>query len=224
MAASPPPWRVFDTPSAVASEGAAPAPGSAAPAIPLARLALLGVAALVAVLAVVVALTGAPSGGDVAALASDGPLATSGGGSLVVDIAGAVARPGVYRLPAGSRVGDAIAAAGGFAPGVAADAVAAALNLAEPVRDGQQIVVPSRLAAASAAPNGSGAAPAGGKVDLNHATSAELDALPGIGPATAAKIIASRAESPFRAVDDLRTRGLVGQATFDKLRDLVTVG
>lgn len=217
MAAAPPPWRVFDAPPAPET-----AASSSPPARPFARIALLGATAAIALVAVVIGVTGSPAG-TVVGPESAMPFASSDAGLLVVDVAGAVARPGVYRLPAGSRVGDAIAAAGGFAPGVSVDAVAAALNLAEPVHDGQQVLVPGRAATASGAPAGSNA-PAAGKVDLNRATSAELDALPGIGPATAVKIIASRAESPFRSIEDLRTRGLVGQAAFEKLRDLVTVG
>jgi competence protein ComEA len=137
---------------------------------------------------------------------------------------GGVARPGIYRLAAGARVGDAIAAAGGFGPRVDADRVAAQLNLAAPLRDGDRVVVPSRDDAAAVAGDGSGPRSSPGLVDLNHATAEELDALPGIGPATAAKIIAARAEAPFRTVDELRSRGLVGQKTFDKLKSLVTVG
>jgi competence protein ComEA len=162
------------------------------------------------------------------------------GQGLVVDVAGAVLHPGVYRLPAGSRVADAITAAGGFGPRV--DALAAqSLNLAAPLADGVQVRVPSRDDAAGrgaespgaggggsgAGGGGSGAgsgAAAGGPVDLNTATPAELDALPGIGPVTAAKIIASRQDRPFSAVADLQSRKLVGASTFAKLTGLVTVG
>jgi competence protein ComEA len=157
------------------------------------------------------------------------------GPGLVVDVAGAVLHPGVYHLPAGSRVADAITAAGGFGPRVDAPA-AQALNLAAPLTDGLQVRVPSRDdppggaaspgATGGTAPGGNaaGAGGGGGPVDLNTATSAQLDTLPGIGPVTAAKIIASREERPFSAVDDLQTRKLVGASTFAKLAGLVTVG
>ena len=162
-----------------------------------------------------------------------GAVPPSAGDRLVVDVQGAVLRPGVVELPAGSRVGDAIAAAGGFGPRVATDRVARSLNLAALVRDGDQILVPSRddpVASSGGGGGGGGgsAAPPGGSsggelVDLNHASAEALDALPGVGPATAAKIIAARDEQPFGSIDDLRARKIVGAATFEKLKTLVTV-
>ncbi len=243
------PWRVLEVPE---DAGAPPAPEIGPPGAtpPDARrgvaLAALGIAALLAAAVAVFLIVAGPrqgtlvldgdaarpagTGAKVGSFAPDAALVAGPG--LVIDVAGAVLRPGVYHLPAGSRVADAIAAAGGFGPRV--DALAAqALNLAAPVTDGVQVRVPSRDDAAGrgAASPGTGSGPgtgggaaSGGPVDLNTATSAELDALPGIGPVTAGKIIASREERPFSTVDDLKTRKLVGTSVFAKLAGLVTVG
>jgi competence protein ComEA len=246
------PWRVFDA-SPAGTEGAeagspSQPPVGAHPMVlgplrlaPAVWAALgLAVAALVGIAAVVVALGSGSAGAlavdgghGLAGRSSPGPrssgLASASGGELVVDVAGAVVRPGVYRLPSGSRVADAVSAAGGFGPRVAADRVSAELNLAALVTDGQHLFVPSRdEVAASRGPSGGGTGGGGGAagslVDINRATQAELEALPGIGPVTAQKVIAARTETPFKTVDELRERGLVGQKTFDALRALITVG
>ena len=174
-------------------------------------------------------------GPDELALRSDGPgaggAASPSSSPLIVEVNGAVRRPGVYRLAADARVADAIAAAGGYGPRVDAKD-AQAQNLAARLTDGQQIHVPARGERLATPVDGQGAAsgsqsnPAGepvGPVNVNVATSAQLEALPGIGPATAAKIIAARQTKPFASVDELRQRKVVGQATLDKIHSLVTV-
>jgi competence protein ComEA len=140
---------------------------------------------------------------------------------LVVDVEGAVLRPGIIELPGGSRVADAIEAAGGYSPQADLAAAAAQVNLAATLRDGQQIVVPLIGAAAGGGSDGAGS---GGLVDLNSASPDELDALPGIGPVTVEKIVAARAEQPFASFDELVTRKVMTAAQLDKVRDLVTLG
>jgi competence protein ComEA len=139
---------------------------------------------------------------------------------VVVQIAGAVVRPGVYHLPLGSRVGDLVAAAGGPIDGVDA----AVLPLAAMVSDGQRVYLPKPGEPVSAAAGVSGSSAAAGPVDLNSATAAQLDALPGIGPATAAAIVAYRDKNGrFKTIDGLLEIKGLGAAKVDALRELVRV-
>ena len=134
--------------------------------------------------------------------------------ALVVNVVGAVRRAGLYRLRDGARVADAVRRAGG--PTRRADI--ALVNLAAPLADGQQVVVPRRL------PAGVAPAPGGAlKVSLASATLEELDGLPGIGPVTAQKILDWRQKNgPVRSVDDLDAIPGIGPARVEQLRDLVT--
>lgn len=137
--------------------------------------------------------------------------------AIVVNVVGAVRRAGLYRLPEGARVADAVQRAGG--PTRRADI--ALVNLAAPLADGQQVVVPRRLPAGAAV---AGSAPgAGAMVSLASATLEQLDALPGIGPVTAQKILDWRqGHGPFRSVDDLDAIPGIGPARIEQLRELVT--
>jgi len=138
---------------------------------------------------------------------------------LVVDVAGAVRRPGLVHVREGERVADAIARAGGFARG----AQRAAVNLAAPVADGQQVLVPGRGAGGAAVAGAGGATATAGPVSLSSATAEQLDALPGVGPVTAQKIVAYRQEhGAFRSVDELDAIPGIGPARLADLRDLVT--
>jgi competence protein ComEA len=171
-----------------------------------------------------------PDGGITGALESAGSQtpapSRAADAELVVDIEGGVAHPGIARLPPGSRVADAIAAAGGYADSADLAAAARTLNLASELTDGTQVYVP-RLGDVAGGGTGTGAgggSGGAGLVDLNHATESELDALPGIGPVTVGKIVAARQEQPFQTLDELVDRKVMTNAQLDKIRDLATVG
>lgn len=138
---------------------------------------------------------------------------------LVIDVAGAVRRPGLYRLREGSRIDDAIAAAGGPTAKAQLDAV----NRAAPIADGEQVVVPGRgvTGAPAASPPAAGSSPSA-PLDLNTATAEQLDSLPGIGPVTAQKILDYRqAHGAFHSVAELEGVPGIGPGRLSQLKGLV---
>jgi competence protein ComEA len=137
-----------------------------------------------------------------------------GSGDVVVDVTGAVARPGVYRLPAGARVTDAVDRAGG----ASGDALLEAINLAARLADGQQVVVPERDPS-GAATTTAGVAPEEGPISLGTATVEQLDTIDGIGPVTAQDIIEYRDQhGGLSSVDQLDRVSGIGPATMESLR------
>jgi len=183
------------------------------PSLPVSRRqALLIAAAALALLAVAgrwLADAGTATVQPAAALVPERAAATP---ALVVHVAGAVRQPGLYRLAEGKRVADAVARAGG----ATAPADTAAINLAAPLADGMQVVVPSRV-------SGAAGTAAVGRVSLSSASLAELDALPGVGPVTAQKIVDHRlAHGGFRSVDDLDAIPGIGPVRVEQLRELVS--
>ncbi|MEI6688252.1 MAG: ComEA family DNA-binding protein [Thermoleophilia bacterium] len=190
------------------------------------RTLLLGLAAILLLAAAVTFIRGrggaarppVPVPAAVAAADGAGGVAPAPVDQLVVYVTGAVRKPGVYQLPDGKRIIDAIEKAGGVTP--KADAVT--VNLAALLIDGEQILVPEAFApGAGAAPTGAGPAVAG-VVHLNSADVSALDELPGVGPATAQRIIDWREQNGgFRTVDDLEQVPGIGPAKLDALRDLV---
>jgi competence protein ComEA len=147
---------------------------------------------------------------------------------LVVHVSGAVARPGVYDLPAGSRIQDALLAAGDILPGANPEA----LNLAALLEDGAKIVVPLLKPPTEVIPSlaASPALPANGglpinPIDINQATQIELESLPGIGPVIAQRIIAYRDENgPFTTAEAIQNVAGIGPATFEDIESLITIG
>jgi competence protein ComEA len=161
------------------------------------------------------------------------PAPTATTGPLRVYVSGAVVAPAVYALPPGSLIDDAVRAAGGFA----ADADQAAVNLAQPAADGMQIHVPAigevavtppavSLPAAGATPASRlGGITTAGLININTADQAELEMLPGIGPSTAADILAYRAANgPFATIEAIMDVPGIGEGKFEAMRALITIG
>jgi competence protein ComEA len=150
------------------------------------------------------------------ASASTSPTAAS----LIVDVAGAVRKPGVYEFRDGDRIIDAIRAAGGPTRRASLDS----LNLAAPLTDGQQVLVPVQAPAGGAVPPAGGASGAPAPVNINTASATDLEALPGIGEVLAQAIVDYRTQNgPFTSVDQLVDVSGIGDATLADIRDLVTV-
>lgn len=157
------------------------------------------------------------------------PRPTATVGSLIVDVRGAVNKPGVYTLPVGSRVQDALALAGDIAP----HADTRNLNLARRLNDGEQIYVLTVGEATPVPPPASSRSTATrtptssvplGKININTATLAELDTLPGIGPAIGQRIIDYRTQNgDFKSIDDLKKVRGIGDALFNQIKDLITL-
>ncbi len=143
---------------------------------------------------------------------------------IVVHITGAVPRPGVYALPQGARVQDAISAAGGFL----ADADKTGINLARLLEDGEKLDIPlaegsSLVVEPVSVPTESAASTE--LIDINNASQSELETLPGIGPTTAQKIIDYREENgPFQMTEDIMNVSGIGPGTYERIKDLITVG
>ena len=151
--------------------------------------------------------------------AGDSPDQNSNTAEVWVDISGAVVSPGVYQLVNGDRIKDALVAAGGLTDKADRDFVATTVNLAAKVKDGDKIYIPA-LAEAGSGQNKLVLGVASGRINLNKATSGELESLTGIGAARARAIIDNR---PYAAVADLVAKKVISQAIFEKIKDKIAV-
>lgn len=139
---------------------------------------------------------------------------------LTIDVEGAVINPGIYKLPIEARVNDALVAASGFADDADADWVEKNLNLAEKVLDGSKIYIPKKGESGSEVTQLTSGASSTTLLNINTASSKDLEGLPGIGPVTAGKIIDGR---PYAQVTDLSARKIVSSNVYSKIKDMVTV-
>jgi len=193
------------------------------PGLPVSRRQAIALAAVLLLVLVLVGrrLGGAGGAPHVEPLRAAAPTAERADSrALVVHVVGAVRRPGLYRLPDGSRIDDAVQRAGG----ATRRADLALVNLAAPLADGLQVVVPRRASAGTgqASAAGGGATATAGPVHLNTATLEQLDTLPGVGPVTAQKILDYRQEhGAFATVDELDAIPGIGPARLEQLRDAV---
>ena len=209
------------------------------------RILLIAVSALLFVAALTVTLTDTTQAVEIVEqpVVTSEPPRASGQNMIRVEVSGGVTQPGVISLPEGSRLIDAVSAAGGWGERVDPLRVELCLNLAAPLEDGGAIRIPTRddrlllgltgvecgplyssaseIASSVEANRSNGSSATGGKIDLNRASAEELDTLPGIGPATAAKIIAARKEKPFVIVEDLRDLKIISESVLQGIRALV---
>lgn len=143
---------------------------------------------------------------------------------ISADVSGAVNNPGVYQLGSNSRVEDAINKAGGFSQTANGEYISKYLNMAQRLSDGTKIYVPAQGESASPVSYSGQGQTAGvssqAKININMATQAEIEALPGVGPATASKIISGR---PYQQIEELVSKKIVGKAVFEKIKDQVTL-
>ena len=168
------------------------------------------------------AATAQPSGPAAAGASSTASSTAGSGADLIVDVQGAVKQPGVVLLAPGSRVADALQAAGGYTAKADLNAAATSLNLAATLTDGAQVYVP--VIGMATQPGSGGGTGGGGSalVNLNTATPEELEALPGIGPVTVQLIVAARAEQPFTSLEEMLEREVLDRGQLEDVRDLVT--
>lgn len=148
---------------------------------------------------------------------------SSSGRQIVIDVSGAVLRPGVYHLPIDSRLQDALTAAGGMSNEADQEVIAKQLNLAAKLTDGAKVYIPKageQPIANSEVANGNSGASGSGLVNINSATESQLDELSGIGPVTAQKIIDNR---PYGSIDELVQKKIVGNSVFEKIKDSISV-
>lgn len=136
---------------------------------------------------------------------------------ITIDVSGAVIAPGVYEFPQGARIKDAITKAGGLSDDADREQIAKSINLAQPLQDGIKVYIPKvgdSVASSQISSNISS------QININTASANDLDTLPGVGPKTAEKIISGR---PFTKIEELITKKIVGQATFEKIKDKISV-